>query len=184
MFLSRIDTSARHIIISGHFCLEKSFFKNVWTILRKCVMCMKHLTLNEDSNKIFWFWKIFFSRKIFLVAETEARLLSKSGNDWERVSEYLYYRGKSNQIVVGSRIYQSQVLEKKLAVADSSQVDRRHRCGLCRPGAGDGVHTVQPQSGLQAINQSQVVTHEKYDRSKWTQMDAAQRRGPTTSSSS
>ena len=150
----------------------------------------------RTAIKYFDFEKYFFPEKIFLVAETEARLLSKSGNDWERVSEYLYYRGKSNQIVVGSSFYQSQLLEKQLAVADSSQVeersdrlagksverDRRHRCGLCRPGAGDGVHTVQPQSGLQAINQSQVVTHEKYDRSKWTQMDAAQRRGPATSS--
>ena len=124
----------------------------------------------RTAIKYFDFEKYFFPEKIFLVAETKARLLSKSGNDWERVSEYLYYRGKSNQIVVGSRIYQSQVLEKKLAVADSSQVDRRHRCGLCRPGAGDGVHTVQPQSGLQAINQSQVVIRDKYDWSKWTQM--------------
>ena len=69
----------------------------------------------RTAIKYFDFEKYFFPEKIFLVAETEARLLSKSGNDWERVSEYLYYRGKSNQIVVGSRIYQSQVLEKKLA---------------------------------------------------------------------
>ena len=148
MFLSRIDTSARHIIISGHFCSEKSFFKNVWTILRKCVMCMKHLTLNEDSNKIFWFWKIFFSRKNIFGCGDRSTFANQNWR-WLRKSKW-----------------------------DTDTDDD------CRPGAGDRVHTVQPQSGLQAINQSQVVTHEKYDRSKWTQMDAAQRRGPTTSSSS
>ena len=44
MFLSRIDTPARHIIIS---------------------------VKNEDSNNIFWFWQIFFSRQKYFWLRSE-----------------------------------------------------------------------------------------------------------------
>lgn len=109
--------------------------KNVsWTILLGCVMCMTHLTQNEDSNKIFGFWQIFFPEKNIFGCGDRSTFANQNWR-WLRKSKW------------------------------DTDTDED-----CRPGAGDRVHTVKPQSGLQAINQSQVVIHEKYDWSKWKQM--------------